>query len=54
MDEEMMIKWIELVWEPATEGKRALLVLDSHITNGVKKKRFLVAAQAKYNPSMFV
>ena len=41
MDEKMMLEWIELVWEPATEGKRALLVLDSfsaHITNDVKKK----------------
>ena len=41
MDEEMMLEWIDLVWEPATEGKRALLVLDSfsaHITNDVKKR----------------
>jgi len=37
----MMLKWIDLVWEPATEGKRALLVLDSfsaHVTNNVKKR----------------
>jgi len=40
MDEDMMLKWIDLVWEPATEGKCALLVLDSfsaHVTNDVKK-----------------
>ena len=37
----MMLEWIDLVWEPATEGKRALLVLDSfsaHVTNDVKKR----------------
>ena len=41
MDEGMMLQWIDLVWEPATEGKRALLVLDSfsaHVTNAVKKR----------------
>ena len=41
MDEDMMLEWIDLVWEPATEGKRALLVLDSfsaHITNDRKKR----------------
>ena len=41
MDEDMMLRWIDLVWEPATEGKRALLVLDSfsaHVTNDVKKR----------------
>ena len=27
MDQEMMLKWIDLVWEPATERKHALLVL---------------------------
>ncbi len=29
MDEAMMLKWIDLVWEPATEGQRAMLILDS-------------------------
>ena len=24
-----MLEWIDLVWEPATEGRRALLILDS-------------------------
>ena len=41
MDEAMMLEWIELVWEPATEGCRAMLVLDSfsaHITHAVKQK----------------
>ena len=41
MDENLMLDWIDLVWEPATERKRALLVLDSfsaHITNDVKKR----------------
>ena len=41
MDEEMMLEWIDLVWEPATEGQRAMLVLDSfsaHITPAVKQK----------------
>ena len=40
MDEDMMLEWIDLVWEPATEGKCAVLVLDSfsaYITNDVKK-----------------
>ena len=40
MDEEIMLQWVDLVWEPATEGKRGLLVLDSfsaHTTNNVKK-----------------
>ena len=35
MDETMMLEWTDLVWEPATEGRRALLILDSflaHIT----------------------
>ena len=36
MDESMRI---ELVWEPATEGERSLLVLDSHITPAVKQKQ---------------
>ncbi len=37
----MMLEWIDLVWEPATEGQRAMLVLDSfsaHITPAVKQK----------------
>ena len=41
MDEPMMLQWIDLVWEPATERKRALLILDSfsaHVTNSVKKR----------------
>ena len=41
MDENLMLDWIDLVWEPATERKRALLVLDSfsaHITSDVKKR----------------
>ncbi len=41
MDEEMLLEWIDLVWEPATEGQRAMLVLDSfsaHITPAVKQK----------------
>jgi len=40
MDRDVMLKWIDLVWEPATEGKHALLVLDSfsaHVSNDVKK-----------------
>ena len=41
MDEEIMLEWINLVWEPATEGQRAMLVLDSfsaHITPSVNQK----------------
>ena len=37
----MLLEWIDLVWEPATEGQRAMLVLDSfsaHITPAVKQK----------------
>lgn len=37
----MMLEWIDLVRKPATEGKRALLVLGSfiaHITPAVKQK----------------
>ena len=36
-----MLEWINLVWKPATEGKRALLFQDSfsaHVTNAVKKR----------------
>ena len=66
MDEDMMLEWIDLVWEPATEGKCTLLVLDSfsaHITNDVKKRlkqintvplRSQEAAQAKYSRWTFV
>ena len=41
MDEDMMLEWINVVWEPATEGKHTLLVLDSfgaHVTNDGKKQ----------------
>ncbi len=41
MDEAMMLEWIDLVWEPATEGQRAMLILDSfsaHITPAVKQR----------------
>ena len=41
MDEKLMLEWIDLVWEPATERQRALLVLDSfsaHLTPAVKRK----------------
>lgn len=41
MDDDIMMTWIGLVWEPATEGRHALLVLDSfsaHVTNNVKKR----------------
>ena len=41
MDEEMMLEWIDIVWEPATEGRRAMLVFDSfsaHVTPAVKQK----------------
>ena len=41
MDEPMMLQWIDLVWEPATLRKSALLILDSfsaHVTNSVKKR----------------
>ena len=41
MDEAMMLEWIDLVWEPTMEGRRALLVLDSflaHITPAIKKR----------------
>ena len=41
MDEEMMLDWIDSVWEPATEGRRALLILDSfsaHITPAIKQR----------------
>ena len=41
MNEELVLEWIELVWEPATEWHRALLVLDSfnaHLTPAVKRK----------------
>ena len=41
-DETMMMEWIDLViWEQATEGRRALLILDSlsaHITMAIKQK----------------
>ena len=41
MDEDLMLEWIDLVWEPATEYQRALLILDTfsaHFTEPVKKK----------------
>ena len=41
MDEDLMLEWTDLVWEPATERQRALLVLDSfsaHLTPAVKRK----------------
>ena len=41
MDEPMMLEWIDIVWEPATEGRRALLILDSfsaHITPAIKER----------------
>ena len=41
MDEDLMLEWIDLVWEPATERLRALLILDTfsaHFTGPVKKK----------------
>ena len=49
MDEELMLEWIKLVWEPTTEGKHALLILDSfsaHVTSALKE---LTVAQAKFN-----
>ena len=39
--ENLMSHWIDLVWEPATERKHALPILDffsAHITNDVKKR----------------
>lgn len=43
MNESLMLEWIDLVWEPATEGQRALLGLDIHVfvahfTPAVKQK----------------
>ena len=41
MDKTMMLEWIDLVWDPATEGRRALFILDSfsaHITVTIKQK----------------
>ena len=37
----MMFQWIDLVWEPAPEGRRAMLIFDSfsaYITPTVKQK----------------
>ena len=41
MDESVMLEWIDLVWEPATEGRRALIVHDSfsaHLTVAIKQR----------------
>lgn len=41
MNESLMLEWIDLVWEPATEGQRTFLVLDAfvaHFTPAVKQK----------------
>ena len=41
IDETMMLEWIDLVWEPATERSQALLILDlfsAHTTPAVKQR----------------
>ena len=40
MDESLLLEWIELVWEPATESQRAYWIrsMHMHLTPAVKRK----------------